>query len=122
MIKEANEHEEEDKKRKEEIEIKNDADSLIYTAEKTLADLQDKLNKEQKEKIEAALKSSKSSLESDDFEKIKKETDNLQKVLQEAGSLIYADAMKSSGDGVNSEKQNDKKNEAVDAEFKVNEK
>ncbi|MEK6936694.1 MAG: molecular chaperone DnaK [Nanoarchaeota archaeon] len=122
MVKEAKEHEEEDRKRKEEIEIKNNADSLIYTTEKTLADLGDKLSREQKEKIEDALKTSKSSLESNDLEKIKKETDKLQKVLQEAGSSIYADAMKTQGTGVNSEedeKPKDKKSKVVDADFKV---
>lgn len=116
MVKEAKEHEEEDKKRKEEIEIRNNADSLIYTTEKTLADLGDKLDKEHKEKIESSLKTSKDALAANDLEKIKKETDNLQKVLQEAGSSIYADAAKNNEQ---EEKSKDKKEKEVDADFKT---
>jgi len=123
MIKEAKEHEEEDKKRKEEIEIRNNADSLIYTTEKTLSDLGDKLNKEHKDKIENALKTSKEALQNNNLEIIKKETENLQKVLQEAGASIYADAMKQQqtenttgkNDNINDKKRKNEK--TVDAEF-----
>jgi len=128
MVKEAKEHEEEDKKKREEIEIRNNADSLIYTTEKTLSDLGDKLNKEHKEKIENALKTSKDALATNDLEKIKQETDNLQKVLQEAGASIYADSAKAqsnpfddkSANGKNDEKNEDKKgkkSKVVDADF-----
>ena len=116
MIKEAKEHEEDDKKRKEEVEIKNNADSLIYTTEKTLADLGDKLDKEHKEKIEKSLKEAKTALESNDLEKIKKETDSLQKVLHEAGSSIYAEAAKSAQAQHTGDEAKEK---VVDADFKV---
>jgi len=93
MIKEAKEHEEEDKRRKEEIEARNNLDSLIYTTEKTLSELGDKLSKEQKEKIESALKSAKDGMQKG-ISEIKKETENLQKVLQEVGTVIYQEAAK----------------------------
>ncbi|MBS3171541.1 molecular chaperone DnaK [Candidatus Woesearchaeota archaeon] len=113
MIKEAKEHEEEDKKRKEKIEIRNNADSMIYTAEKTLADLVDKLSKEHKEKIESGLKEIKSVLESNNMEKIKKETENLQKILQEIGAAVYQEAAKSA------KKEESGEEKVVDADFKV---
>ncbi len=122
MVKEAKEHEEEDKKRKEEIEIKNNADSLIYTTEKTLSDLGDKLDKQHKEKIEGALKTAKDALATNDLEKIKKETDNLQKIVQEAGASIYAEAMKQGAQQEETKentKTKNKKDKVVDADFKV---
>jgi len=93
MVKEAKEHEEEDKRRKEEVEARNNLDSLIYTTEKTLSELGDKLSKEQKEKIESALKSAKDGMQKG-ISEIKKETENLQKVLQEVGTVIYQEAAK----------------------------
>ncbi len=123
MIKEAKEHEEEDKKRKEEIEVRNNADSMIYTTEKTLSELGDKLSKEQKEKIESALKEAKSALGGKDTEKIKTEMERLQKVVQEAGTAIYQEAAKKYAEEqakteVGKEPKNGK-DEAVDADFKV---
>ncbi|MEM4245050.1 MAG: molecular chaperone DnaK [Candidatus Nanoarchaeia archaeon] len=129
MIKEAKEHEEEDRKRKEEVEARNNLDSLIYTTEKTLSELGDKLSKEQKDKIESALKSAKDALEKD-VEKIKKETENLQKVLQEAGTAIYQEAAKryaeeqakqgkEGGKEKNNTKKKTKNGDIVDADFKV---
>jgi len=115
MMKEAKEHEEEDKKRKEEIEVRNNLDSLIYTTEKTISDLGDKLNKDHKDKIESTLKEAKEALESDDLNKIKKETEKLQKVLQEAGSSIYQDAMNKQQEN----KEEKKDDNVVDADFKV---
>ena len=67
MMKEAKEHEEEDKKKKEEIEVKNNADALIYTSEKTISDLGDKIDKEQREKIDIALKKAKDSIKTDNI-------------------------------------------------------
>jgi molecular chaperone DnaK len=133
MIKSAKEHEEEDKKRKEEIELKNNLDSLIYTTEKTLSELGEKLTKEQKEKIESSLKSAKDSLQKD-AAAIRKETENLQKILQEAGTVIYQEAAKkyaeeqkkntqeSDKEGKKENKNSKKKGNSenvVDADFKV---
>ncbi|MEM3116435.1 MAG: molecular chaperone DnaK [Candidatus Pacearchaeota archaeon] len=93
MIKEAKEHEEEDKRKKEEVEARNNLDSLIYTTEKTLSELGDKLSQEQKDKIESALKSAKEALQKD-IDEIKKQIEKLQKVLQDVGTSIYQEASK----------------------------
>jgi molecular chaperone DnaK len=133
MIKQAKEHEDEDKKRKEEVEVRNNADSLIYTTEKTVSELGDKLSKEHKEKVESALKDAKSSLQGKDLNKIKQETEKLQKILQEAGASIYQEATKkqaeeqakqTSGSGEPEEgkdRTREDRENAVDADFKVEE-
>jgi len=130
MIKEAEEHAEEDKKRKEQVEARNNLDSLIYASEKTISELGDKIGKEQKEKIEKALESSKKVLEEGDIDKIKQETEALQMVMQEAGTKIYEEASKKAAEKqakakTEVEDESDKsdkkkgKNDAVDAEYEV---
>jgi molecular chaperone DnaK len=129
MVEEAKKFEEEDKKKKEEVQIRNDADAMVYTAEKTIAELGDKLSAEQKEKIETAMKSAKTALEGTDTRKIKEETENLQKILQEAGTAIYAEAAKkyseqaASSQGTTEEAAKEKPSEekVVDADFKMEE-
>jgi molecular chaperone DnaK len=131
MIKEAKAHEEEDKKRREETEVRNNADSLIYTTEKTVSELGDKLSREQKEKVESALKDAKASLQGKDLNKIKQDTEKLQRVLQEAGASIYQEAMKKQAEErkketsgpAETDKGKDRNGEdhenVVDADFKV---
>ncbi len=121
MVKEAKEHEEEDRKRKEEIGIRNSADSIVYTAEKTLSELGDKLSAEQKQKIEAALKSAKDALSGKDIGRIKNESENLQKVLQEAGTAIYQDAARKAEQEKENSKSEKSGDKTVDAEFKAEE-
>jgi molecular chaperone DnaK len=128
MVEEAKKFEEEDKKKKEEVQIRNDADAMIYTAEKTIAELSDKLSPEQKEKIDAAMKSARTALEGTDHKKIKEETEKLQKVLQEAGTAIYAEAAKkyseqaASAQSASEEtKEKPSGEKVVDADFKMEE-
>lgn len=92
MVNEAKQFEEQDKQRKEEVEIRNAADSLMYTAEKTKSDLADKLSSELVDKLNAAIVSVKSALEGMDTARIKSETEKLQKVLGEAGTAAYQQA------------------------------
>lgn len=89
MVNEAKEFEEQDKQRKEEVEARNSADSLIYIAEKTKSDLSGKLSQDIVDKVNAAIVAVKSALEGKDSGKIKAETEKLQKVLGEAGSAAY---------------------------------
>ena len=91
-IKDAEMHAEEDKKRQEEIQVRNDADSMIYTSEKTLEELGDKVDKDQKEKIEALVKELKDLTGGDDLAAIKSKTEELTKVVQEVGAKIYQEA------------------------------
>ena len=97
-MKEEEEFEEQDKKTRELVETKNEAESLIYTAEKTIADLKDKLPKDKVEAIENASKKLKETISSDDVGRIRSENENLKKVLQEAGSYIYQQAGAQGGD------------------------
>jgi molecular chaperone DnaK len=92
LIKEAEQFAEQDKKKREEAEIRNNADNLVYTAEKTEKDLEEKLTQDQKDKIDAAVSALKDALAGTDFEKIKAESDELTKVLQEVGTVIYQQA------------------------------
>ena len=91
-IKDAEMHAEEDKKRQDEIQVRNDADSMIYTSEKTLEELGDKVDKDQKEKIEALVKELRDLTGGDDITAIKSKTEELTKVVQEVGAKIYQEA------------------------------
>lgn len=91
-VKEAEIHAEEDKKKQEEIQVRNDADSMIYTSEKTLEELGDKVDASQKEKIEGLVKELRELVGGDDIAAIKAKTDELTKVVQEVGAKIYQEA------------------------------
>ena len=92
MVNEAKQFEEQDKQRKEEVEARNAADSLVYIAEKTKSDLAGKLSTEMVDKVNAAVVAVKAALEGKDSGRIKAETEKLQKVLGEAGSAAYQQA------------------------------
>jgi molecular chaperone DnaK len=92
LMKDAEQFADQDKKKREEAELRNNADSLLYTAERTKKDLADKLNQEQTGKIDAAVSSLKDALASNDMAQVKAKTDELQKVLQEVGTVIYQQA------------------------------
>jgi molecular chaperone DnaK len=92
MKQEAKEHEEEDKKRKDKIETRNNADALVHSTEKTLEELGDKFTKEDKENIETALKDLREALTGDDLTKIKEKSEKLSEVLQKASQVIYQQA------------------------------
>jgi len=92
MVKEAEQFAEQDKKKREEAELRNNADSLVYTTEKTKKDLADKLTQEQTGKIDTAVSALKDALASNDMTKVKAKSDELSKVLQEVGTVIYQQA------------------------------
>jgi molecular chaperone DnaK len=92
MMKEAEQFAEEDEKRKKEIEVRNEADSLLYTAEKTKTDLGDKIGKDQIEKIDKAESELRETLSGKDVDKIKTKSEALTKVLQEVGTVVYQQA------------------------------
>ncbi|HUV03117.1 MAG TPA: molecular chaperone DnaK [Desulfobacteria bacterium] len=94
MVKEAEKYSEEDKKCKEEIELRNQADSLVYTTEKTIEELGDKIAQDQKDKVERAKDALKESLKGTDMAKIKSDTDELTKALHEVSAVIYQEAAK----------------------------
>lgn len=91
MVKEAEANAAEDKKRKEEVEVRNQADSLIYQAEKTIKDVEGKGQEELVGKVEAAVKVLKDSVANGDLEKIKADTEALTKPLYELSATLYKD-------------------------------
>jgi molecular chaperone DnaK len=92
MKKEADEHAEEDKKRKEKVEIRNNGDALVHAAQKTLDELKEKISDDDKKDIEGALKDLREALAGDDTDKIKAKTDKLSEALQKASTAIYQQA------------------------------
>jgi len=92
LIKDAEQFSDQDKKKREEAELRNNADSLVYTADKTKKDLSDKITQEQTSKIDAAVAALKDALASNDMTQVKAKSEELQKVLQEIGTVIYQQA------------------------------
>jgi molecular chaperone DnaK len=92
LVKEAEQFSDQDKKKREEAEIRNTADSLVYTADKTKKDLADKITQEQTSRIDAAISALKDALASNDMTQVKAKSEELQKVLQEIGTVIYQQA------------------------------
>ncbi|MEM4347292.1 MAG: molecular chaperone DnaK [Candidatus Altiarchaeota archaeon] len=120
MIKEAEKYAEEDRKRKEIIETKNNAESLIYATEKTLSEFSDKISKEQKESINERIKELKDAISKDNIGEIKKKMDELSKEVQRVGASIYQQVQQTK----ESQKQEvddgkEKEKNVVDAEYEV---
>jgi len=90
MVKEAEAHSDEDKKKREESEIKNKADSLVYQTEKNLKDYGDKVPPEHKSKIEDALRELKAAIETGKFEDMKKAIDTLEQASYKMAEAMYA--------------------------------
>ena len=104
MTREAEQNADEDAKKKEIIETKNQADSLIFTAEKTIKDLGDKVKEDDKKEIEEKIADLKKALEGDNQEDIKTKTSSLSETLQKIGSQMYENpASGASGEGKNSQ-------------------
>jgi molecular chaperone DnaK len=89
MSREAEQHAAEDAKRKEEIEVRNSADSLTYTAEKTLRDHGDKIPDDVKQEIDAKIASVKSALQGQDINSIRNAVQELSQTMQKAGTSAY---------------------------------
>ena len=123
MVKEAESHAAEDKKRKEEIETRNNADSLVYNAEKTIKEFGDKADKALVEQVQKAADKLKESLKGSDIEVIKADTEALTKPLYELSTAMYQATAQAEGaqpggtvDPEGAAPQDDK---VVDAEYKV---
>ena len=123
-IKEAEMNAEADAKRQEEIEIRNNADSLIYTSEKTLDELKDQVSEDEKTKIEDLVKELRELIAGDDVDAIKAKSDELSSVVQEIGAKIYqqaqaeAQAQQQAGADANAGAQ-DADDDTIDADYEV---
>ncbi len=113
MIKESEKYKEEDKKKKEKIEIKNNAENNIYSTEKLLKEYKEKIDKETKEKLEKELENLKEFIKGEDSEKIKEKSEQLQKDIQEIGTKMYQKVAEEQAKKQGKEKS---KEEPVDAE------
>ena len=126
-IKEAEMNAEADKKKQEEIEIRNNADSLIYTSEKTLEELGDKVSEDEKSNVEKLVGELRELIAGDDIEAIKSKTEELEKVVQEIGAKIYqqaqaeAQAQQAAGQDPNAGAQDapNDDDDTIDADYKV---
>jgi molecular chaperone DnaK len=125
MVKDAEINAEEDRRRKEEVELRNQADSMIYQAEKTIKDLGDKADQAQVESVNKAVEELKEALKGGDMDAIKQKTEELSKPLYEMTSAMYQQQAQqeqggcgAGGCGAGAEAQKDKDN-VVDADFEV---
>ena len=100
-VKEAEQYAAEDKKRREDIDIRNGADQMIYQTEKTLTEMGDKITDEEKAKIEAVKDALKEALKGEDIEAIKARQEELQKEIYAISEKLYKAAQAAQGDGTN---------------------
>lgn len=121
MVKEAEKCAEEDKKRRTAVEVRNQADSVIYQAEKTLKDLGDKVSSAESEQVNQAKEELRKALEGQDVEEIKQKTENLTKVLYEITSRIYQQTggQQAAAEGAGGAGNPGGKSETVDADYKI---
>ncbi|MBQ6512637.1 molecular chaperone DnaK [Methanobrevibacter sp.] len=123
-IKEAEMNAEADAKRQEEIEIRNNADSLIYTSEKTLDELKDQVSEDEKTKVEGLVAELRELIAGDDVAAIKEKSDELSNVVQEIGAKIYqqaqaeAQAQQAQGQDPNAGAKDDD-DDTIDADYEV---
>ncbi|WP_040948349.1 molecular chaperone DnaK [Gorillibacterium massiliense] len=123
MMKDAEAHAEEDKKRKEEVEIRNGADQLVYTVDKTIKDLGDKVDAAEIDKANAKKEELKKALEGSDIEAIKKASDELTEVVQQLSTKLYEQATQAQqaaqGGAEDPQQGNPGRDNVVDADYTV---
>ena len=118
MVRDAESHAEEDKAKKDEIEVRNQTDSLAYSTEQTLNELGDKVPAATKSEVESALADAKKALEGSDVEAIKAASERLQQAGYKLAEIVYSDqqAATSGQGGVNAQPGGD---DVVDADYEV---
>ena len=121
MVKEAEANREADQKRKEEADLKNEAEQLINQTEKSLKDLGDKVSSDDKSKAEEQIKDLKEAMEKNNIDDIKAKKDALQETAMAFATKVYEEAAKAnqaqSDDTSANSNDSDKKDDAIDAEF-----
>ncbi len=123
MVKDAEANAETDKKKREEVDVKNQADSLVFQVEKNLKEHGDKISAEDKSKIEADLKDLKEALEKNDVEVIKQKTQDLTQSSMKMGEAMYKDQQSTEAPGAEQPQQENKSDEnkneddVIDADY-----
>ncbi|REJ25297.1 MAG: molecular chaperone DnaK [Bacillaceae bacterium] len=121
MIKEAEENAEADKKRKEQAELRNEADQLVFTTEKTLKELQGKIDEAEVKKANEIKDALKEAIDKNDFDQIKAKKEELQEIVQNLSVKLYEEAAKqaqTNNQQNNSENKNKNDDDVIDAEYK----
>ena len=119
MMKEAEANKEADKKKKEEADLRNDAEQMIFQSEKALKDLGDKVDAKEKEEVEGFVKELKEALDKNDMDKVKTIKEQLQEKAMNLSAKVYEQAAKEQQENSNNETSNDdsKKDDVQDAEY-----
>jgi molecular chaperone DnaK len=123
MVKDAEANAEADKKKREEVDVKNQADSLVFQVEKNLKEHEDKIGAEDKSKIESDLKNLKDAIEKNDLEAMKQKTQDLTQSSMKMGEAMYKDQQAAGGSAGTEQPQSDNQQEApkdddvIDADY-----
>ncbi len=129
MVKEASEHEKEDKERREQIDRRNKLDNLCYTLEKTITEHKDKLQAADVTGLEALIKEGREAVEKQDDEKVKSVSERLEKEAHRMASVMYGasggpgappSGGGDGGAGAPPENKEEPKKDVIDAEFEEN--
>jgi molecular chaperone DnaK len=117
LVQEAEEHAEEDKARREAIELRNQADNSLWAVDRTLNDLGDKVTPEQKAEVETAKEQLKAAMEKDDLEEIKAKMKDLDEVLHRISEKLYQQSQAASEQGGSDQGGSSEHEDIVDADF-----
>lgn len=119
MVKEAEENADADKQRREEVDLRNEADQLIFTTDKTIKDLDDKVSEEDKQKAESAKDELKQALESGDMEQVKAKKDALEEHVQQLSAKLYEQVQQEAqqASGEQGEESGNQDDDVVDADY-----
>ena len=128
MVRDAESHAEEDKKKKQLAEARNEADNMVYSVEKSLTEFGDKVSEDEKTSIQAAIDKTKKALESDDVDSIKSAIQELSTVSHKLAEEMYkkasaqqagggTDSGAGHGEGAESGSEGKPKEDVVDADF-----
>jgi len=120
-VKDAEAHAAEDKKKKEEVEVKNNAESLIYSSQKTLDELGDKISAEEKAKVETEIENVKKALETNNTETIKEATEKLTQVFYQISEQLYKQNAAANGAEANQGPQQGEDGNVYNADYNVEE-
>ncbi|SHF67843.1 molecular chaperone DnaK [Ornithinibacillus halophilus] len=117
MVREAEENAEADKKRREEVDLRNEADQLIFTTDKTIKDLGDKVSDDEKQKAEAAKDELKTALESDNLEDIKAKKEALEEQVQQLSVKLYEQMAQQQQQAGEAQEGQNTDDDVVDADY-----
>jgi len=117
MVKEAEAHAEEDRKRKDEVEVRNQADSMVYQTEKTLKDLEGKVDQAEVDKANEAKEALKKALEGNNTDEIKAANEKLSEIVQQLSVKLYEQAQQAAQNAQGSEPQSTDKENVVDVDY-----